>query len=66
MRVIAHGAGVRLSVLTNSSGGARLAIWPLSAGAIRITVAQAPTCSSVSGLVLAKAVAKSHKPDFTG
>jgi hypothetical protein len=66
VRVIAHGAGVRLSVLTNASGRARFTIRPLSAGAIRITVAQAPSCSSVTGLVLAKVVAKSRKPNFTG
>jgi hypothetical protein len=66
MRVVARGAGVRLSVTTDSSGRARLAIRPLNAGAIRITVAQASTCSSVSGLVLATAVAKAHKPNFTG
>jgi hypothetical protein len=66
MRVIAHGAGVRLSVMTDSSGRARLTIRPTRAGAIRITVAQGSTCSSLSGLVLATAVAKAHKPDFTG
>jgi hypothetical protein len=64
--VLARGGGVRVSAKTNGKGNARLIIRARNAGAIRITVVQASTCSSVSGLVLASAVAKAHKADFTG
>jgi hypothetical protein len=66
MMVLVHGAGVRLSSLTNEAGKARFVIRALNAGAIRITVRQSGKCSSVSGLVLATAAKKAHTPDFTG